>query len=399
MYKENAALLSDRTDDAKTKHVQILIIEDDYEDVEILKALLSQQKYCLDKITHAHSIGEAIACLESANQKIQLVILDLSLPDVQGLETYHKIYAHCPKIPIIIHSGNIDESLAIEAVQRGAQDYLVKGKFDSHLLSRTIRYGLERHQQFLELQSEKQKLQSVTAALLASNQQLEEMNQVLGQLAIIDELTQIYNRRRFDEVLWTEWRRLAREESPLSLIICDVDNFKAYNDTYGHPAGDHCLRQVATAISNVVHRPADLVARYGGEEFALILPNTDIRGVTRVAKDVQKAVQHLKLSHNRSSISDQVTLSLGVASMIPHQNVSPGQLIESADRALYKAKNLGRNQIQVSLPDLETAIVEVRKASQKAKEFCQTLKLAHYSLTQQKKSDILHSYRTPQLGW
>ncbi len=399
MYKENSALLSNQKNNFSTEHVQILIIEDDYEDVEILKTLLSQHKYSLERITHAQSIGEGIACLQSPGHNIQLVILDLSLPDAQGLDTYHSIYAHCSKIPIIIHSGNIDESIAIEAVQRGAQDYLVKGKFDGHLLSRTIRYGLERHQQFLELQCEKQKLQTVTAALMASNQQLEAMNQMLGQLAIIDELTQIHNRRRFDEVLWTEWRRLAREESPLSLIMCDVDNFKAYNDAYGHPAGDRCLQQVATAISNVVHRPADLVARYGGEEFALILPNTDLKGVTRIAKEIQDAVQKLNLRHNTSKISDQVTLSLGVASMIPHQNVAPGQLIESADRALYKAKTLGRNQMQVSLPDLESAIIEVRKASQKAKEFCQSLKLAHYSLTHSKRLEKSQRCQTAQLGW
>ncbi|PZD72350.1 Phytochrome-like protein cph2 [Acaryochloris thomasi RCC1774] len=397
MFDKNVALLSEPASGDAEKHVQILMVEDDYQDVQLLKALLSQQEYCLDAMTHAQSISEALDCLRSSGDSIELVILDLSLPDAQGLDAYHKICSSCSEVPIIIHSGNIDESIAIEAVQRGAQDYLVKGKFDGHLLGRTIRYALERHQQYLELQSEKLKLQAITAALQHSNQQLEVTNQALEQLATIDELTQIYNRRRFDEVLWAEWRRLAREDSPLSLIMCDVDHFKAYNDTYGHPAGDACLQQVAAAIANIVQRPADLVARYGGEEFAFILPNTDLKGATHIAKDIQAAVQRLNLPHLASSTGDQVTLSLGVASMIPHQDVSPVQLVEAADRALYTAKRLGRNQTQVSLPDLESAITEVRQASHKAKEFCQTLKHARSSLA--RSLEPAKQQRVPQLRW
>lgn len=397
MFDENVALLPEPVIGDAKKRVQILIIEDDYQDVEILKALLSQQEYCLDAITHAHSISEALDCLQSSGDAIKLVILDLSLPDAQGLEAYHRISSSCFEIPIIIHSGNINESIAIEAVHRGAQDYLVKGKFDGHLLGRTIRYALERHRQYLELQAEKLKLQAMTAALQQSNQQLEVTNKALEQMATIDELTQIYNRRRFDEALWTEWRRLAREDSPLSVIMCDVDHFKAYNDTYGHPAGDYCLQQVAAAIANVVRRPADLVARYGGEEFAFILPNTDLKGAAHIAKDIQAAVQRLDLPHTSSTTGDQVTLSLGVASMIPHQDVAPVQLIESADRVLYTAKKLGRNRIQVSLPDLESAITEVRHASHRAKEFCETLKQARSSLAESLEPVKLQ--RMPQLKW
>jgi diguanylate cyclase (GGDEF)-like protein len=165
----------------------------------------------------------------------------------------------------------------------------------------------------------------------------------LERLAKIDSLTQIANRRYFDEYLEREWKRLAREKQPLSLILCDVDCFKLYNDFYGHPAGDHCLKEVAQAISKAARRPADLVARYGGEEFVIILPKTTLIGGLKVANLIRKEVKKLKIIHAKSTVDSSVTVSLGVSSTIPHLELSPKTLIRVADEALYKAKNKGRN--------------------------------------------------------
>ncbi len=175
-------------------------------------------------------------------------------------------------------------------------------------------------------------------------EQVEAANQELQRLASVDGLTQVANRRRFDEYLNTEWRRLAREQRPLSLILCDVDYFKRYNDTYGHLAGDHCLQQIAAILRQDLKRPADLVARYGGEEFALILPNTDAMGAVSVAESVRKAVQGLEIAHANSPVSQYVTLSLGVATLVPTPDTSPEQLITTADQALYQAKAEGRDR-------------------------------------------------------
>lgn len=366
--------------DDENKQANILMIEDDYQDVAIFQGLLSQQKYSLESITHAQSVSEGLACLQSAPCDTEIVVLDLSLPDAWGLEGYYRIHAQYPTVPIIIHSGNLDETVAIEAVQRGAQDYLIKGSFNSHLLNRTICYALERHRQLAELQREKRKLQELSVKLRESNQRLAIANQELGQLAVIDELTQLHNRRHFDEVLRTEWYRLARESAPLSLILCDIDYFKDYNDTYGHLAGDRCLQQVASALATAVQRPADFVARYGGEEFALILPNTDLKGATHIAHKVQAAIQQLSLDHPTSSVSDQVTLSIGVASMVPDSGVAIDQLLDAADRALYAAKRRGRNQMQITLPDLVHAISKVRQASHKARAFSQVLHQTGFGL-------------------
>lgn len=173
--------------------------------------------------------------------------------------------------------------------------------------------------------------------------QLQQANQELQRLAASDGLTLVANRRCFDNTLKAEWQRLAREQASLSLILCDVDCFKLYNDTHGHLAGDDALRQVAKAISQTVKRPADLVARYGGEEFAVILPNTDIKGAIAVAKEIQSNVGALQLPHPNSAVSEFITLSLGVATITPHSQSSTATLIAAADQGLYQAKAQGRN--------------------------------------------------------
>lgn len=173
--------------------------------------------------------------------------------------------------------------------------------------------------------------------------QLQTANQELQRLASVDGLTQVANRRCFDDRLNAEWQRLAREQAPLSLILCDVDYFKLYNDAHGHLAGDDVLRQVASAIIQASKCPADLVARYGGEEFAAILPNTDVDEAIVVARTIQTNINALQLPHLSSQVSEFITLSLGVATMIPHSQSSPATLIAVADQRLYQAKAQGKN--------------------------------------------------------
>lgn len=174
---------------------------------------------------------------------------------------------------------------------------------------------------------------------------LQKANEELQRLAALDDLTQIANRRRFDDRLTQEWRRARRERKPLAVIICDIDFFKNYNDTYGHLKGDDALHDVAQAINNILKRPMDMVARYGGEEFAIILPNTNIKGAMRVANEVKDAVGALNIEHAASKVHSRITLSFGVAAVIPSAKTSSKVLIEAADQALYQAKKLGRNQV------------------------------------------------------
>lgn len=177
-------------------------------------------------------------------------------------------------------------------------------------------------------------------------EQLQGANQQLHRLASLDGLTQVANRRCFNEFLEREWQRLAREGAPLSLILCDLDYFKPYNDTYGHQAGDECLQQVAAAIRECAKPPAELVARYGGEEFAAILSKADVETAIAIAQKIRDRVAELRIPHVNSKVSHFVTLSLGVASTIPYDTTSPNGLIAAADRALYQAKARGRDRVE-----------------------------------------------------
>jgi two-component system cell cycle response regulator len=176
---------------------------------------------------------------------------------------------------------------------------------------------------------------------------LRDANQALERLANLDGLTQVANRRRFDEYLTQEWGRSLRYQTPLSLILFDVDFFKAYNDHYGHLRGDECLQQITQAVAQEIKRPTDLLARYGGEEFAVVLPNTDTKGAIAVAQAIQHTIQRLKIPHAQSQISDSITLSLGIASLIPTATQSTDDLIVRADEALYDAKSQGRDRLVV----------------------------------------------------
>lgn len=180
--------------------------------------------------------------------------------------------------------------------------------------------------------------------------ELQKANKELQRLTIIDGLTQVANRRRFDEYLALEWRRMAREKLPLSLIMCDVDCFKLYNDNYGHQSGDDCLRAVAGVIDGCAKRPADLAARYGGEEFAVILPNTSAEGAVTIAERIRTEMQNLMIVHAFSPVHNYVTLSLGVSSVVPQYKEYSQVLVEAADKALYEAKRSGRNKVLLIPP-------------------------------------------------
>ncbi|NJN49765.1 MAG: GGDEF domain-containing protein [Alkalinema sp. RL_2_19] len=179
---------------------------------------------------------------------------------------------------------------------------------------------------------------------ITRNIQLETKNQQLNYLANIDELTQVSNRRAFEQYLQQEWQRSLREQQPISLLLCDVDFFKQFNDCYGHIAGDECLYQVAQALSASTKRPADLIARYGGEEFAVVLPNTDEPGAQKLATNILSQMRAKLIPHQESAISHYVTLSVGRITTIPNSQTDWLDLLDAADRALYLAKSQGRDR-------------------------------------------------------
>jgi diguanylate cyclase (GGDEF)-like protein len=260
-----------------------------------------------------------------------LVLLDVMMPGIDGYETARRMRAALPEtwVPIIfLSSGDYDQDLE-RAIEAGGDDYLVK-PVSPVVLSAKIR-ALQRldkmHHRLLELSAE----------LTSSNQRLETISQQ-------DALTGIANRRAFDYRLELHFADAARRKEPLSLVLCDVDHFKAYNDRYGHPAGDECLRQVGGALARNCKRTTDFAARYGGEEFALILPNTPSAGASTVIESVRRDIAALAIAHETSQTSNLVTFSAGIATYDPQRDTTPQKLVERSDEALYRAKQLGRNR-------------------------------------------------------
>jgi diguanylate cyclase (GGDEF)-like protein len=242
-------------------------------------------------------------------------------------------------------------------------DYKLKVELTRQRLITMVIASLRSYRDILTIEQQKLELNQALAALQQAKEQLttysqnlevevskrtaalKQANQELHRLAMLDGLTRVANRRHFDEYLQQQWTLLTRLQQPLSLILVDVDEFKLYNDHYGHLAGDDCLKHMAQAISDAIMRPTDLVTRYGGEEFAIVLPFTTLDGAKQVAKTVKSAVYNLKLPHAKSSVSDRLTLSLGISCMVPQPEVSLKTLISTADVALYQAKGKGRNCI------------------------------------------------------
>ncbi|PMB51363.1 hypothetical protein CEN39_15660 [Fischerella thermalis CCMEE 5201] len=235
------------------------------------------------------------------------------------------------------NGDNIWDGVVIDITQRKHTEQLLADY--NRTLERQVR------ERTIALEQEIWERKRAEDAAKAAEIALRKANLELERLATLDGLTQVANRRRFDEYLSQEWRRMAREKQYLSLILCDVDYFKSYNDHYGHQAGDACLKRVAAAMRNTLKRPADLVARYGGEEFAIILPSTAMQGAIAVAQAIQKAIKILRLPHIQSQISDFITISFGVSSIIPTHNLRVETLITTADEALYEAKKQGRDRI------------------------------------------------------
>jgi diguanylate cyclase (GGDEF)-like protein len=249
------------------------------------------------------------------------------------------IYSQQPKSLLCIPIINQGKMIAILYLENNlSQDAFTAKRLELlKLLSSQAAISLENAQFYASLE---EKVSERTIALQRANKELE-------RLASLDGLTRVANRRRFDEYLQQQWQRLAQQQKPLSLILCDVDYFKRYNDTYGHIAGDEGLRRVAEVLSESVDNPDYLVARYGGEEFAIILPDTTAEQSAAVAEIIQAKMRSLKLEHATSEAGKYLSLSFGVASMVPlaqDQN-NPTVLVNLADFALYEAKEQGRDRI------------------------------------------------------
>jgi two-component system chemotaxis family response regulator WspR len=281
------------------------------------------------------------AIAQAIQIKPTVILQDLVMPGLDGL-TLVREYRNNPltkDIPIIVLSTKEDAMIKSAAFSAGANDYLVKLPDTIELVAR-IRYHSRSYMTLLQRDE-------AYRALRVSQQQLLDTNLVLQRLMNSDGLTGLSNRRHFDEYLELEWRRASRDQTQLSLMMIDVDFFKAYNDNFGHLEGDEALRQVAKAIRASSARPSDLPARYGGEEFALVLPSTSPGGARLLAEKLRMTVAGMNIPHIAPVPGSTLTVSIGVSTIVPQPGSNSRQLIQEADKGLYAAKHNGRNQVSV----------------------------------------------------
>ena len=314
--------------------VSVLLIDDQLIIAEAIRRMLSDQQDI-----EFHYITDAAQALETALRLQPTVILqDLVLPGTDGfalIKQYREQEA-LAHVPVIVLSAKDDPKLKAYSFAVGANDYVVKLPDRLELLAR-IRYHSNAH--ISRLQRDQ-----AFRFLRESQKNLADANIELQKLAALDGLTGIANRRRFDETLHFEWQRGQRDKAPLSLLFCDIDHFKSYNDKFGHLAGDLCLKKVAAVLTEHLKRPADLAARYGGEEFALILPETELAGALQIAEACRRQLEGMQIE-NPAASAGIVTMSIGVATVVPSPKSTVEALINRADQALYTAKRGGRNSV------------------------------------------------------
>ncbi len=298
----------------------ILIVDDIPANIKVLGESLKAE-YRIRLATD----GEKALKMATSTTPPDIILLDIVMPKMDGYEVCRRLKEDptSRNIPVIFITAMAEEEDETKGLACGAVDYITK-PFSLPIVRARVKTHLElkRHRDTLET------------------------------LSTRDGLTGIPNRRRFDEVLTVEWLRGQREGAFMSLIMIDIDHFKLYNDNYGHIEGDDCLKKVATSLATAMSRPADFIARYGGEEFAVILPMTDHDGAITVAETLLEQIRELNLPHRHSLVAEQVTISLGVATMLPTREASSTILIDRADKALYAAKVAGRNRFTVWTPEV-----------------------------------------------
>lgn len=298
--------------DAANRRQKVLVVDDLPINVTFVSVALEP----LCDVIAAYSGTEGLQ--RALEHQPDLIMLDIRMPGMDGFEVCQRLKAHpaTASIPVVFLTALIDEQDEEHGLNIGAIDYILK-PFSIPILRARIRNHLE----------------------------LSRQRVLLERLSHLDGLTGIANRREFDKSLQREWSRMQELGQPLGLLMIDVDVFKLYNDSCGHQAGDECLKAVAKAISATMLRQSDLAARYGGEEFACILPNTDLEGAVHLAESVRRAVMSLAIAHPASPVAACVTVSVGVAAMVPVAGIEPSTLLRIADKCLYVAKQAGRNQV------------------------------------------------------
>ncbi|MBW4520636.1 MAG: diguanylate cyclase [Scytolyngbya sp. HA4215-MV1] len=346
-----------------------IIIVDDEPDVHratqlALKNLHFEGKPLMFFSAYSAEAGKQLITVEHPDAALILLDVVMETNDA-GLKVIQYIREELKnqQVRIILRTGHPGEAPE-EAVilTYDINDYKLKVELTRQKLLTSVISALRSYRDIITIDQQRLELAHALVQLRQTQLQLEEYthtlekkvaertsdlaaaNRELYRLVALDSLTLIANRRHFDEYWQQQWQLLTQQRHPLSLLLIDVDHFKFYNDYYGHQAGDECLRAVAQGIQRVLNRPTDLVARYGGEEFVVVLPYTSLKGATKLADAIMTEIYRLNLVHLKSPVSDRITLSMGIFCVTPQASMTSDAPIAQADKALYQAKQAGRNR-------------------------------------------------------
>lgn len=292
---------------------RILIVDDSVENIDILVSIFKDDYMVAAALNGQKALAMAQKTLPD------LILLDIMMPEMDGYEVCARLKKNdaTKNIPVIFVTASMETLDELKAFKMGAVDYITK-PFQPVVVKTRVRTHLN----------------------------LKEKNDMLEALASLDGLTNIYNRRKFDQTLTKEWKRALRNQEDLSLILIDIDHFKQFNDNYGHMNGDECLIKVARTLQSTINRPGDFLGRYGGEEFVVVLPGTDLKGGQAIAESFRQAIINLNIGHEYSKVAEYLTISIGVATIRPQkESTGPAALIEAADKMMYTSKENGRNQV------------------------------------------------------
>jgi len=297
-----------------SSQINVLLIEDRPEYAKLLRDILTEESHLLFHIECAAKLETGLKRLSRG--RTDLVLLDLSLPDSDGIETFTRVQNQAPSLPIVVFTGLNDDGLALEALRKGAQDYVVKGDLDGKILSRTIRYAMERHR----------------------------MQQVIRNLSLIDDLTGLYNRRGFWTIAEQHWHLARRNHRDLAVIMADMDSLKGINDKFGHLAGDQAIKDIADILKSTF-RKSDIIARIGGDEFAVMAVEA-ARGNVRIL--TRRLEENLAKWNQPANRIYRLSLSYGSANFDAENGVPVEEIMARADEALYAHKRSKHHQSDVA---------------------------------------------------
>jgi len=317
--------------------IKILIVDDIEANLFSFRAVLAREGL---QIFEANNGNTALKIL--MKEDIDIVLMDVQMPDINGFEVAQLMRENIRtmNIPIIfITAINKEERYMFKGYELGAVDYLYK-PISNELLRSKVKV-------FVKLQLQSKIIEAKSNELKIKIEELEKAEKELYRITRTDQLTGVLNRRAIDESLDLIWRRAIRNKSSVTLLMIDIDNFKNYNDTYGHVEGDVCLRKVARMIADTLLRPYDIAARFGGEEFIVLLPETDVIGGKKVAEQIRKNVENMSIENSIEGDSGIVTISIGLAGIVPVSNDEKEMLLQCADEAMYRAKGSGKNRCLV----------------------------------------------------